>query len=347
MPDVFQKLCDQCNECEDCCCRSIGPCEIFSKLSDKNSSIKTQTRNNTPSLNEALIAIADDFDDLDENTDEGYNLERDDVCTGLVTNKSELTLDFSPNPDSDRDSGCFSEEQNLMEGVIKQRVYSFSRSRCVTECDIDTPASADCGLGEAVTYQPSIRHGLASEICKPSHRRHLSARPFHRKIWKRRNGWYKVRQDGTLSSSLLSQPTNYAHSDSQQLRSQLSGPGLELLRDTAAKECETDGEKQNITFEQELSDNDPDNEDTTESDAERITSPSSSLYSGESIADILSNMRLEIARMVAESAEASSLVEREEQAEWSASDGLSSQPEDLSSEAEDEEDSYYLDDSEH
>ena len=81
---------------------------------------------------------------------------------------------------------------------------------------------------------------------------------------------------------------------------------MELLRDTAAKECETDGEKQNITFEQELSDNDPDNEDTTESDAERITSPSSSLYSGESIADILSNMRLEIARMVAESAEASS-----------------------------------------
>ena len=48
--------------------------------------------------------------------------------------------------------------------------------------------------------------------------------------------------------------------------------------------------------------------------------------------------------MVAESAEASTLIEKEEQPEWSASDGLSSQPEDISSE--DEDDIYSLDDSE-
>ena len=121
--DVFQQVCDQCHECSDSGChtrRYFNPCEMFQNSSNK----KYQTRNITPSshdtLNEALIADA--FDDLDEDDselaiNESYNLERDDVCTLLVPNKSDLLLEVYPNPDSDRDSGCFSEEQNIMEGI--------------------------------------------------------------------------------------------------------------------------------------------------------------------------------------------------------------------------------------
>ena len=341
-PNVFQKLCDQCNECKDCCCRSLGyfdPCEIFPNLSDKKSLIKAETRNLTPSSNEALIADA--FDDLDENNpelaiNEGYNLERDEICPLLEPNKSDYMLDVYPNPDSDRDSGCFSEEQNIMDGMLKQRAYS--KPNCVTECDIDTPTIAQCRLRDVMTAQPRVRRGLSAEVSKPVHSRYLAARPFHRKIWKRRNGWYKVRREESLPPSFPSQPTNYADSDSQQLRSQLSGPSFEFLRDTAAKECETGRE-------QELSDNDPDYEDTIESDVERMTSPSS-IYSGDCVADILSNMRIEIARMVAESAEASLLDnndegETEEHSEWSQSE--SCQEQDFSSEPED--DMYFLNDS--
>lgn len=329
-PDILHKFCDQCNECQDCCCRSLGdfqPCEIFPNVSDKKSPSKAETRNNTPSLNEALIA--DDFDDLDENNselavNEGYKLERDDVCTRLAPFKSEWMFDVYPNPDSDRDSGCFSEEQNLVEGVSRPGVASPSRLNCLTECHVVTPPSGE--------RRPTAAR-LAT-ICKPVHSRYQAARPFHRKIWKRRNGWYKVRREATLAPSSPPRPANYAAPHSLQLRSQLSGPSLEFLRDTAAKECQTGREKENITFEQELSDNDPDTEDTIESDAERLTSPCSSLYSGECVADLLSNMRLEIARMVAESAEASAMDNPDEaeseQSEWSRSEeeDFSSEPED-------------------
>ena len=105
------------------------------------------------------------------------------------------------------------------------------------------------------------------------------------------------------------------------------------MRDSAAKECETGREKENITFEEELSDNE------SQPDVDILASPSPSpLYSGDCVADILSNMRLEIARMVAESAEASALeVENEEHSEWSQSDLLSSEEENFSSQEEEEE----------
>ena len=109
------------------------------------------------------------------------------------------------------------------------------------------------------------------------------------------------------------------------------------MRDSAAKECETGREKENITFEEELSDND------SQPDVDRLASPSpsptpSALYSGDCVADILSNMRLEIARMVAESAEASALeAEPEDQSDWSQSDVLiSEEEENFSSESEDD-----------
>ena len=89
-------------------------------------------------------------------------------------------------------------------------------------------------------------------------------------------------------------------------------------------------EKENITFEEELSDNE------SQPDVDRLTSRSP-LYSGDCVADILSNMRLEIARMVAESAEASALeAEAEEHSEWSQSDVLISEEENFSSEPEDD-----------
>ena len=344
--DVFQQVCDQCHECSDSGClspRYFNPCEMFQNSSNR----KYQGRNITPSshdtANEALIADA--FDDLDEDDselaiNESYDLERDDVCTLLVPNKSDWLLEVYPNPDSDRDSGCFSEEQNIIEGIIKHRASS--TLNCVKECDIDT-AVAEAGEGEGAgarlrdvaTHQHNIREfsrprrGLSAEVSKPVHSRYLAARPFHRRIWKRRNGWYKVRREDspTLPSSFPSQPTNYADTESQHLRSTLSGPSFEFLRDSAAKECETEREKENITFEEELSDNE------SQPDVDRLTSPSPSpLYSGDCVADILSNMRLEIARMVAESAEASALeAEPEEHSEWS-----QSEEENFSSETEDD-----------
>ena len=342
--DVFQQVCDQCHECSDSGChtrRYFNPCEMFQNSSNK----KYQTRNITPSshdtVNEAFIADA--FDDLDEDDselaiNESYNLERDDVCTLLAPNKSDLLLEVYSNHDSDRDSGCFSEEQNIIEGIIKHRASS--TLNCVKECDIDTAgAGAGARLRDVVTHQHSIRdfprhrRGLAAEVSKPIHSRYLAARPFHRKIWKRRNGWYKVRREDspTLPSSFPSQPTNYADSD---LRSTLSGPSFEFLRDSAAKECGTGREKENITFEEELSDNE------SQPDADSLASPSP-LYSGDCVADILSKkileMRLEIARMVAESVEASALeVEAEENSEWSQSDGLVSEEENFSSETEED-----------
>ena len=346
--DVFQQVCDQCHECSDSGChtrRYFNPCEMFQNSSNK----KYQTRNITPSshdtVNEALIADA--FDDLDEDDselaiNESYNLERDDVCTLLVPNKSDWLLEVYPNPDSDRDSGCFSEEQNIIEGIIKHRASS--TLNCVKECDIDT-AGAGAGTGarlrDVATHQHNIRdfprprRGLSAEVSKPVHSRYLAARPFHRRIWKRRNGWYKVRREDspTLPSSFPSQPTNYADTESQHLRSTLSGPSLEFLRDSAAKECETGREKENITFEEELSDSE------SQPDTDRLTSPGP-LYSGDCVADILSNMRLEIARMVAESAEASALEaeEAEEHSEWSQSDVLISESEEESLSAETEDD---------
>ena len=343
--DVFQQVCDQCHECSDSGChtrRYFNPCEMFQNSSNK----KYQTRNITPSshdtVNEALIADA--FDDLDEDDselaiNESYNLERDDVCTLLVPNKSDWLLEVYPNPDSDRDSGCFSEEQNIIEGIIKHRASS--TLNCVKECDIDT---AGAGAGPrlrdvvTVTHQHNIRdfprhrRGLGAEVSKPTHSRYLAARPFHRKIWKRRNGWYKVRRGDSppLPSSFPPQPTNYADTD---LRSTLSGPSFEFLRDSAAKECETGREKENITFEEELSDSE------SQPDTDRLTPPGP-LYSGDCVADILSNMRLEIARMVAESAEASALEaeEAEEHSEWSQSDVLISESEEESLSAETEDD---------
>ena len=345
--DVFQQVCDQCHECSDSGCltrRYFNPCEMFQNSSNK----KYQTRNVTPSshdtVNEAFIADA--FDDLDEDDsdlaiNESYNLERDDVCTLLVPNKSDWLLEVYPNPDSDRDSGCFSEEQNIIEGIIKHTRAS-STLNCVKECDIDTAgAGAGARLRDVATHQHNIRdfprprRGLSAEVSKPVHSRYLAARPFHRRIWKRRNGWYKVRREDSpaLPSSFPSQPTNYADTESQHLRSTLSGPSFEFLRDSAAKECETGREKENITFEEELSDNE------SQPDVDILASPSPSpLYSGDCVADILSNMRLEIARMVAESAEASALeVETEEHSEWSQSDLLSSEEENFSSQEEEEE----------
>ena len=333
--DVFQQVCDQCHECSDSGClsnRYFNPCEMFQNSSNK----KYQTRNITPSshdtVNEALIADA--FDDLDEDDselaiNESHDLERDDVCTLLVPNKSDWLLEVYPNPDSDRDSGCFSEEQNIIEGIIKHRAST--TLNCVKECD---PRLRDVATHQhnIRDFPPRPRRGLSAEVSKPMHSRYLAARPFHRKIWKRRNGWYKVRREDSpiLPSSFPPQPTNYADTESQHLRSTLSGPSFEFLRDSAAKECETGREKENITFEEELSDNE------SQPDVDRLTSRSP-LYSGDCVADILSNMRLEIARMVAESAEASALeAEAEEHSEWSQSDVLISEEENFSSEPEDD-----------
>ena len=210
-------------------------------------------------------------------------------------------------PDSDRDSGCFSEELGVKGGATDP----VSRLN-----DVDTNLAVNrdvCKLKRG----KSVHLNFPRPSYRPAHHYTGGPRPFQRKIWKRRNGWFRVR----YPSGLGQEPS---------VRSQLSETAadpepshdtedLKFLRAReAAKECEArpgwrGGREEKITFEQELSDNDqgleifPDTSDTIKANRDRdspaFQSGDLSASGGRPVSDLqlqLAEMRLEIARMVEE-----------------------------------------------
>ena len=275
--------------------------------------------------------IESDFARLTEETEyDGGNI----VCTLLVPDipSPALAGDNSclPTPDSDKDSGCFSEELNTSSLVSKLNVAVVESAPIPEDTD------------EVCKFKNGKRFVFPKPIYKLQ-----SPRPFQRKIWKRRNGWFRVRNSAAERDTAVG-----ASQQQQVLRSRLSeefdsgsgGPGWPrgesckyLSDDTGqaqAKECDGAGaceqveatsetaekEREKITLEQELSDNHQgleifsDTQDKIGLDGHRASGSESTL------SDFhlqLAQMRLEIAEMVAEASRMeNSDSEEEEISSW-------------------------------
>ena len=129
--------------------------------------------------------------------DEGNSPDGELVCTLLVpeivkVNNTEIVVDPHHDnisvcgiltPDSDRDSGCFSEEL----GVVKEA----AETEEVRLSDVDTNLTENrdvCKLKRGAKCLQQLnfpRPSYTGGTGRP--------RPFQRKIWKRRNGWFRVR----------------------------------------------------------------------------------------------------------------------------------------------------------
>ena len=287
--------------------------QIFSNHEDKIS-LHTSNEKNKPSANYAANEplITDTFDvssDIEKSSDVArladYRYDGEIVCTLLVPRNisdSIVPPDTSScltTPDSDRDSGCFSEDHS-------------SSSLITANCQNNTPVTdlnrVETKQKEAAVCKP--KRGKSSEFAKSIYKLQ-NPRPFQRKIWKRRNGWFRVRNsDAGVVSDIICSSVNcgqaQADTSDTSVRSQLSEkltagqpqqqpaslvqPEMEnfkfLLqqraRDTsdtgdcvAAKECEAVKEIQKITFKHKLSDNDqeleifPDTSDTIKANGDR------------------------------------------------------------------------------
>ena len=234
-------------------------------------------------------------------------------------------------PDSDRDSGCFSEETPATCGAAA------GSKQAPEPCGTQTSGPDGGNNGDTAAAGKLRRGKWVANFPRPSYRTQPQPRPFQRKIWKRRNGWFRVRNPGVLGAAggghrdweggeavagLAGVRSQLSESgqDTQRSRSRHPAPPrprhdkLTFLREReAAKECEAVREIQKITFEQELSDNDQgldifsDTSDTIKANGDGGSeSPSLDVRSapgGSSVSDLqlqLSKMRMEIAQMVAE-----------------------------------------------
>ena len=179
-----------------------------------------------------------------------------------------------PTPESDRDSGCFSLELEA------------NKEKCVVSSVIN--------CADVVTNKISckIKRGR-SNFPQPSFKIYGN-KTFQRRVWKRRNGWYRVRNSHDYENNLeLAEGCNIAECElqgvtGQGVRSQLSRLSAAGRQETAASYGENTGdthaaakefeqppaaaaastEIEKITVEQDLSDNDqeleifPDTSDT-------------------------------------------------------------------------------------
>ena len=270
--------------------------------------------------NEALITASADIEATAEEAElsslVGEHVSDDDnspgelVCTLLVP---ELHQDSSSvlTPDSDRDSGCFSEEL----GVRNTGEECGPR---LSGVDTNLTENRDvCKLKRG----KSVQHlNFPRPSYRPAHNYTGGPRPFQRKIWKRRNGWFRVRYP--LSGQARAQGVRSPLSETAAAAAPSRGEFLRARE--VARECGEQsrlGSETEITSEQEeLSDNDqgleifPDTSDTIEANGDRDYSLAASQYTdgdtsapgGGSLSALqaqLAMMRLEIARMVEEAEE--------------------------------------------
>ena len=294
---------------------------------------------NDPLASDIIAAHQDDIEsdfarltEPETEYDDGGNI----ICTLLVPSlpenilNSDLARDNSclPTPDSDKDSGCFSEELNTSSLVSKLNV-AVVESTTIPEDE-----------NQICKFRNGKKFGFP--IYKLQ-----SPRPFQRKIWKRRNGWFRVRNSAAERDTAVGAGVGA----SQVLRSRLSEESGGHGRGESkylSEECDGDTETaekeiEKITLEQELSDNHQgleifsDTHDTIEADGDRDVASESTL------ADFhlqLAQMRLEIAEMVAEASRLENS-ETEEEEEEISSWHLETTSETSSDVSEEEAEEYY------
>ena len=321
--------------------------QIFSDIQDKISSRSGEDEDNETSANyaanEALIGdeARDWGGDIEVEAAEfaaGTRLSENEgevVCTLMIPDPwlvsgPGVVGDGDNNsclltPDSDIDSGCFSEE-----------LATTSRDKSVVSPGINPPVDVDTKKNSELN---KIKRG-GRDFARPIYKQIHASRLFQRQIWKRRNGWFRVRKHQQRWTDNVEEARDDVRCVDgvqpgvrvQGVRSQLSEPELPesaetrrgscLLRDSAAKEFEAETEKEKLTSQdtQEedeedcLSDNDqqleifPNTSDTIKVNGDRgseydVHSSSCQYDADHDVSDIqmqLARMRLEIAQMVAE-----------------------------------------------
>jgi len=232
------------------------------------------------------------------------------VCSLVVPLMRDWTSDYDQSnvttPDSDKDSGVFSEEQSLS--------YENTGGHLGKACGMpydETEYAHHTKSGREVREIFDQDKLYQENECRNVY--HDLRSPFERKVWKRRNGRYKVRTP-MCPPQLYKATINYADHEGE-LGSQGSaetGPNYQehfkFLRDIedieAGKECNFEIERDKISLNQGTSDSDPPRKDTLDS-TETIEVNDQPTYHGR-LTDFqvkLAQMKLEIAEMVAEAAE--------------------------------------------
>ena len=192
----------------------FSPDQIFSRLlrAEEETSANYAT-------NEALITDIEastlEFESLAEyqQNDGGVSDDNDGqgelVCTLLVPEivpQDNVSVCSVLTPDSDRDSGCFSEEQGVKNPGEEQ---ALSEPRLRDQVDTNLTENRDvCKLKRGKSVQQQVNFPRPSY--RPAHNYTGGPRPFQRKIWKRRNGWFRVRY-----------PPSGGQAQAQSVRSQL------------------------------------------------------------------------------------------------------------------------------
>jgi len=321
--------CDQCDQCDVCyaCQRKLNRHKIFSNAAD-NSSPDTFDRKCMLANDTLDVAWRPDAFGLsgESNFALASNLEREDnfdknirddgkvVCTLVVPQITgwagfydQLNLTTSDSA-SDKDSGVFSEEHSpSAESAVQPCVD------CHKECnttDDETKYKHHSKSEREVRGIFDEDKSDRGNECPLAFENSSSRCPFERRVWKRKNGWYKVRNP--MCPRPLDKTTiNYADHEAElgSERSEQPGPDFQenfkFFRDTeAAKEFNPVREGEKITLNQEPSDRDQQTPETSERpDTIKVTDQQT--YRGY-LSDFqvkLEQMKLEIAEMVAEAAE--------------------------------------------
>lgn len=227
------------------------------------------------------------------------------VCTLAVPRVTDWAGDYDQTnlstTDSEKDSGVYSEE------------LSFSIETSVGPDETEYSSKDDRTKYKNHEVKDHFNEDASNCGKKGLNLFEELRRPFERKVWKRRNGRYKVRNP-MCPPQVYKATINYADHEVElgSERSAESGPNYEehfkFLRDIedieAGKECNSEIEREKISVNQETSDSDQRRQETLVT-AQTIEVNEQQGYHGH-LSDFqvkLAQMRLEIAEMVAEAAE--------------------------------------------
>lgn len=326
---------DQCDAC--CSCQTV-----FTNLTDKvpRDTPHTPVSDTLEVPWNPLIYDLNKNDDLTSEDNHHYERETFEesvledgevVCTLVVPPLPDLAEDFDhrniTTADSDKDSGVYSEEQSFsnenLEGQLGQACSISDEGTKFVDHGVEDTEYSDHRddhldylnhLNEDTEYMYHMKsesevRELLGEDCK-KHQEFIS--PFERKVWKRRNGRYKVRNP-MCPPQVYKATINYADHDVElgSERSEETGPNyrehFKFLRDIedieTGKECNLEIERENcISVNEGTSDSGLPGEGTLDS---TIQVNVQQTYHGHpsDFQARLAQMKLEIAEMVAEAVE--------------------------------------------
>lgn len=309
------------NQCDACCtCQTV-----LTNLSDKlpHDTLATPAGDNLEvPWNLSIYDLNDDLTSEDnhpynrDSFEESVFVDGDVVCSIAVP---DITREYdqrnTTTGDDDKDSGVYSEEQSFStENSVDQLGQACSISDIGTnytdnrdeDNDVDHLYYFDNKEAD-IEYIHNVKPKSDVIGLKEEDLRFIS--PFERKVWKRRNGRYKVRNP-SCPPQLFKATINYADHEGElgSERSVETGPDYQehfkFLRDIedieTGKECKLEIERENcISVNEGTSDSSLPEQDTT------IQGNVQQTYQGHT-SDIqarLAQMKLEIAEMVAEAVE--------------------------------------------